>query len=154
MDYSIAGLYMRAKMLFLLLYMLPIIAFSVCYFVLNCAEHKLQLSSLTGVSTISIMYLMASIFGAFYLYNNRIKTLHKLQNEEFRMLAYTKWLYARLFLVGVNITLNAVLYSLTVEKTFLFAAGIGAVALLFCQPNKNNIENELYPITEKEDKTL
>lgn len=112
---------------------------------------EMSKSAIMGVSTITMLYLMGSIVGGFYFFNKKVKQLPEIKDEQSRFAVYMKWVKLRLILIGINFVLNVALYYLAHDKSFLYAAGIGAVAMLFCKPNKLTIERELNPITEIED---
>ncbi len=101
----------------------------------------------TAISTLSIIFLVVSIPLILWLYNQKITkitTIHK----DVRYSFYIKWIKIRIFTVGFGLLINILLFYLFHSYSFLYAAGISAVAMLFCKPNKNTIENELTIIEE------
>ncbi len=95
----------------------------------------------TAISTLSFIFLIVSIPVVLLLYNQKIRKMTTDENMRFSF--YIKWIRIRVFTIGFGLFVNILLFYLFQERSFLYAAGISAVALLFCRPNKNTIENEL-----------
>ncbi|MDR3704414.1 MAG: hypothetical protein P4L28_00725 [Paludibacteraceae bacterium] len=112
----------------------------------------LSIPAKTGVilSTITMLYLVLSIPFALWFCNKKIATLSLIENMDNRYVEYIKWIKIRMVAVSSNFLINIVLYYFMHTTSFVYAAGIGAIALIFCKPNKVTIEKELNPITETE----
>jgi hypothetical protein len=104
--------------------------------------------TVTVISTLSYLFLIISIPLILWLYNKKISNMTTNATE--RVSFYGKWIKVRVFTIGAGLFLNIFLFYLFHSYSFLYAAGISAIALLFCKPNKNTIENELI-IPEEED---
>ena len=112
----------------------------------------LSIPAKTGVilSTITMLYLVSSIPFALWFSNKKIAALSLIENMDNRYVEYIKWIKIRMLAVSSNFLINIVLYYFMHTSSFVYAAGIGAIALIFCKPNKVTIEKELNPITETE----
>lgn len=151
MEEYVNKAYRKAIVWYYLIYAKVIVLALIGYWLNQSLVIKLSKSVVTGISTLTMLYLMASIFGAFYFYNKKMQQIPAIKDLDLRFAVYVKWLRLRLFLVGANFVLNVALYYLLHDKSFLYAAAIGAVAMVFCKPNKVNIDKELNPITKLED---
>jgi hypothetical protein len=112
----------------------------------------LSIPAKTGVilSTITMLYLVSSIPFALWFSNKKIAALSSIENIDNRYVEYMTWIKIRMAVVGSNLFINIVLYYFMHTTSFVYAAGIGAIALIFCKPNKVTIEKELNIITETE----
>lgn len=106
---------------------------------------------ITGISSVTMLYLMASIFGALFFYNKKVKLLILEDELDIRYAKYLTWIKLRLLLIGSNCIINVILYLLVHEKSFLYAVGVAVIGLIFCMPSEKTIEHELNPIIENED---
>jgi hypothetical protein len=59
-----------------------------------------------------------------------------------------KWVYLRLAIVGSNMLVNLFFLSAFQNQSFLYAAGIAAIAMIFCRPEKAVFERELTILKE------
>jgi len=102
------------------------------------------------LSTVTMLYLVSSIPFALWFCNKKIAALSLMENADNRYVEYLKWIKIRMMVVSSNFFINIALYYFMHTTSFVYAAGIGAIALIFCKPNKVTIEKELNPITETE----
>lgn len=151
MEALVEKAYRKAIVLYYLIYVKVILLALLGYWLNKNFVFELSKPLVTGISTLTMLYLLGSIFGAFYFYNKKVQQMPDIKDLDARFAVYVKWLRLRLILVGANFVLNVALYYLLHDKSFLYAAAIGAVAMVFCKPNKVNIDKELNPITELED---
>lgn len=104
-----------------------------------------------AISSVAMLYLVASIPFALWFFNKKTKTLGEIEKTSERFAFYMKHLKLRMSLVGINFLLNILLFYTLSSTSFLYAAAIGAVGMLFCKPNKNMIEADLNPIIEEDE---
>jgi hypothetical protein len=102
------------------------------------------------LSTITMLYLVSSIPVALWFCNKKIVALSLIENMNNRYEEYIKWVKIRMMIVSSNFFINIALYYFMHTTSFVYAAGIGAIALIFCKPNRVTIEKELNSITETE----
>ena len=93
----------------------------------------------TIISSISYLYLMASIPFALWYSNKRTGKLGKIEDDEQRYNEYMKIVKLKIGLVAVAFVVNIILFYLLHSYNFLYAAGIAAVALIFCKPKEEDI---------------
>ena len=105
----------------------------------------------TVVSTIAYLYLVGSIPLALWMFSKKVAQLIEIEDLNIRYQKYMNWVTIRIALIGVGFVINIVLFYMFHSSSFLYAAAIAAVAMLFCKPNKRNIDKELNPIIEIED---
>ncbi len=104
----------------------------------------------TMLSSFTMMYLIASIPGGLWYFSKKVKVIAEIENHQQRFNEYMKWVIIRLVLVGANFIINIALFYTMHSSSFLYAAAIGGVAMLFCKPNLQTIDKEINPITEIE----
>lgn len=104
----------------------------------------------TIISTISYLYLMASIPFALWYSNKKVNTLGKIEDDEQRYNEYMKIVKLKIGLVAVAFVVNIILFYLLHSYNFLYAAGIAAVALIFCKPKEEDIAVALSKDDEEE----
>ncbi len=102
----------------------------------------------TVVSSIAYLYLIGSIPLALWLFSKKVALLISIEDINLRYTQYMYWVLVRMGLIGVSFISNIILGYMFQSSSFLYAAAIAAVAMLFCKPNKTNIDRELNPIVE------
>ena len=105
---------------------------------------------ITLVSTFSMLYLIASIPFALWIFSKKVAVVATIEDETSRYTSYMNWVKIRMGLIGTNFVLNVILYFTMHSMSFFYAAGIGSIAMFFCKPSKINIGKELNPVTEIE----
>lgn len=105
----------------------------------------------TVVSSIAYLYLVGSIPLALWLFSKKVATLIQIEDLSARYEEYMKWVMVRMGLIGLSFVVNIIFGYMFQSSSFLYAAAIAAVAMLFCKPNKVNIDKELNPIVELND---
>ncbi|MBO7337353.1 MAG: hypothetical protein J6W49_02355 [Paludibacteraceae bacterium] len=93
----------------------------------------------TVISSISYLYLMASIPFALWYSNKKVGKLGKVEDDEQRYKEYMRIVKLKIGLVAVAFVVNIILFYLLHSYSFLYAAGIAAVALIFCKPKEEDI---------------
>lgn len=88
-----------------------------------------------------IIITLAGIFGALKLLHPRLNSTER-ENKQDALRRYAVKYYIRLFAIVVIYVFNLVSLHLTGSKNFIFLGIITIFALLFCVPNKENIERE------------
>ena len=88
---------------------------------------------------ISYLYLMASIPFALWYSNKKVGKLGKVEDDEQRYKEYMRIVKLKIGLVAVAFVVNIILFYLLHSYSFLYAAGIAAVALIFCKPKEEDI---------------
>ncbi|HCO66859.1 MAG TPA: hypothetical protein DIT04_03760 [Dysgonomonas sp.] len=88
-----------------------------------------------------IIITLFGIFGALKVFHPTLKKSEKV-NKETALKKYASKYYLRLFFLLAIYIFNLVSLHVTGIKNFIFLGIITIFALLFCAPNKENIENE------------
>ncbi len=100
------------------------------------------------VKSISYLYLLLSIPFALWFYSRRVRAVHEGGDADL-LRHYQRLVLLRILLIAVGFLGNILLFYLCQTEPrvydFLFAAAIAAVALLFCKPREQVVENELFP---------
>lgn len=97
----------------------------------------------TVVSSISYIYLLCAIPFALWFFSKQVEKLGKEEDDDERYRKYMKLAGLRIGMIAVVFVVNIVLFYLLHSYSFLYAAGIGAVALLFCKPREEDITTAL-----------
>ncbi len=108
-------------------------------------------NTITIISSFAYVYLLSSIPFALWWYSKKIAVVATIENTDERYAKYMYWVLFRQIVIGASFVGNIILLYLLHSNSFLYAAAIGAVGMIFCKPNKNSIERELNPIVEIED---
>lgn len=138
----------KVNLYFLLTIGLGVGLIAVGYALNKCCVLNIPAKAALILSTLSMLYLVSSIPSALWFCNKKTAQLGGVDDIETRYAEYIKWVRIRVIAVGSNLWINIVLYYLMHTLSFSYAAGIGAIALLFCKPNKVTIEKELNITTE------
>lgn len=140
----------KSRMYYYLVFALGVLIAGVGYW-LN-TEYVIEISKESGtmLSTITMMYLIGSIPGALWFFSKKVKVITDIEGHQQRLNEYLKWVKIRLALVGANFIINIALFYTMHATSFLYAAAIGGIAMLFCKPNLQTIDKEINPITEIE----
>jgi hypothetical protein len=105
-----------------------------------------------GLGTFSMICLLITVPFILKFFSTKTKQLHLLSNEEEKTAGYIRWSLVRLGVITFNLSLNILFYYLLQTNSFLFAAGIAAVALYFCKPSESKINADLFE--KKTDDTI
>jgi hypothetical protein len=111
-------------------------------------------SSESGIALQSLVFilLLSTLPGILWWFHrlvNRLKAKPDAEKER----TYKLMIAVRLSVVDFNIVLNILLFFLFSDKSFFMSTAIAAIILLFCRPNKQNIESDLglAVVTEEEE---
>lgn len=147
MDIQIKKIYTKSSIVY---YSIFALAFAAYYFGKQMANNGLIVDSeqhKTFVSSIIYMYLLLSIPLGLKYFSVQVKKMLE-KSEEQRLKQYSNLLLLRIVLIGLNFVVNPFLLFVFNDKSFIYAAGIGALALFFCKPNRDKIKEDIYPETE------
>ncbi len=132
----------QANMYYYSAYAIAIFTIFAGYF-LQIKNIALDEYSTSIISSIAFLYTLISIPVALWLYNKKVKIASGLENDDERVAIVLKWSKIRILLVALALVINILLYFTTpsvASKSFLFAAGIAALAMLFCKPKSIDFE--------------
>lgn len=127
----------RALIGYYTLFVFAVIIALVGYFSKNMLPLDIEDGMVSGIKTGSYLYMFVSIPFALWIY---AKKSVKVEGDEKKLL---KLALLRVCLVGFIFVFNLVLFYLCYDFNFLYAAGIGAIALLFCKVNSDEVKEKL-----------
>lgn len=104
----------------------------------------------TTTYSIIIIYVLASIPFALWLFHSKVKNISKIPNNGERERIYIRFGLIRIILVGLGLIISILAYFLIRQSSLIWLAGIAAIALLFCRPNANTIDVDLNPEDNEE----
>ena len=108
---------------------------------------KVSYDSALGIalSSASFLLLLISLPLILKWFSKKTKEIAVIENETEKIIQYKKTALIRLCVVGVNFSLNILLFYLVESNSFsfLFAAGIAAVVLYICTPTETKMKNDL-----------
>ncbi len=118
------------------------------FFAKGASVPVFEAETVTGIKSASYIYMFAAIPFALWFYAKRSE---KVKGDDKLFLRLS---LIRIGLVGGVFVFNLVFFYLCFDYNFLYAAGIGAIALLFCKVKKSEIKDKLdesdYDLTEQE----
>lgn len=153
MEELLVKAYKRSSLYYYAVFATAVVFAAIGYF-LNIKTPELfhfSNQTVTITSTIAYLYLVASIPFALWFFNKKLTVVAAITDLTDRFKSYINLHKTRIFLVGFNFVGNIILLYVLHNKSFLYAAAIGAVAMLFCKPNKISIEKEFNPPILNED---
>lgn len=107
------------------------------FFAKSAAFPVFEMDTVTGIKSGSYIYMFAAIPFALWFYAKRSANV---KGDDKKLLRLS---LIRIGLVGIVFVFNLVLFYLCYDYNFLYAAGIGAIALLFCKVKKSEIKDKL-----------
>lgn len=102
-----------------------------------------QSSAGIAITSIYILFLVASIPLSLKLFNMKVKKLADIEDEDEKIKRYTHFAIWRLVVIGCNLLLGIVFFYLLNSRSMIFCAAIGAIALVFCKPAETKMASEL-----------
>ena len=97
-----------------------------------------------AVQYVVIVYVIASVSGALFLFNKVLGKLKQLTDNSLKLRKYMQWAVIRIVLIGTGIILGIVaFYWLEGYKSMIWCAAVSTIGLYFCKPTLRRIELEL-----------
>jgi len=103
------------------------------------------------LSSVLIIYILASIPGSlslFYRYSRKLRTI---ENENLKFQKYQKAAALRLIAVGLGLVGSVIIFFILRNQSIIFCFGISAIALFFCKPTISKIASDLDLTIEDEE---
>jgi hypothetical protein len=109
-------------------------------------------SSESGIALQSLVFilLLSTLPGILWWFHRLVERLKAKPDAE-KERTYKQMIAIRLLVVDFNIVLNILLFFLFSDKSFFMCTAIAAIILLFCRPNKQNIESDLSLVVVNEE---
>ena len=130
-----------------IIYLLTILAVVAIFFMTygNVDVKRIDALSPLGVkiSTTYLIYLLASIPLALYLFHLNTLKLRKVTDEYLQFKKYKKASIIRLWVVGIGLITGVVLVYVLRSQSMIFTAAMAAIALYFCKPSGVKMIREL-----------
>ena len=136
----------KLLLIYYLMYILAlIVAVGGFYLAKQGGEFSLDPQSTTGVTITSLylIFLMASIPLSLRIFNKKVKTLASDDNINEKIKKYTLYALYRLIIIGANLLLGVFFFYLFNSRSMIFCAAIAAIALVFCKPSETKMGSEL-----------
>ncbi len=140
----------KSRMYYYLVFALGVLIAGIGYWLNTKFVIEIGKNTGTMISSFTMMYLIISIPGALWYFSKKIKVIAEIEYYQQRLNQYLKWVKIRLILIGANFIINIALFYCMHTTSFLYAAAIGAIAMLFCKPSLQTIDKEINPIIEIE----
>ena len=99
----------------------------------------------TAWYSIIIIYVLASIPFALWLFHYKIKRIKSVPDNGTREKYYIRFGLIRLGLVGFGLIISIFAYFLLRQNSLIWLAGMAAIAFIFCRPNAIRIESDINP---------
>ena len=136
----------KLLLIYYLMYILAlIVAVGGFYLAKQGGGFSLDPQSTTGVTITSLylIFLMASIPLSLRIFNKKVKTLASGDNINEKIKKYTSYALYRLIIIGANLLLGVFFFYLFNSRSMTFCAAIAAIALVFCKPSEAKMGSEL-----------
>lgn len=103
------------------------------------------------LKSIIIVYMLIIIPLSLKIFSTKVKKIAQIDDENEKFAKYLSIAKVRIMLIA-DIVFIGIFAFFILQKTsiqtpqydFFYIAGIGAITLIFCQPTKNRIENDLF----------
>lgn len=141
----------KSRVLYYGVFVVAIVAALIGWKVLAPQNIEVEKGIRTAITSMAYLYLLVAIPFALWWFNKEVK---KFRADDDKMTMYTKYMHLvclRLGLVCIAFAVNILLFYLLHDYSFLYAGGIAAVALIFCKPKKEDIANDLNPVSYTEE---
>jgi len=134
----------KLTLVYYLMYVVAILAIACGYYIMKSGI-VIDVKSTAGITiqSVLILYIMASVFTAMYIFHKMTKKWRLIEDEEEKLKHYAKWSIIRIIAVGLGLFAGVVLYYLMQSQSMLFCAAIAAIGLFFCKPAEGKIINDL-----------
>ena len=103
------------------------------------------------LKSVIIVYMLIIIPFSLKVFSVKTKKIAQIENETEKFAKYSFLVKTRIMLISDIIFIGILAFFIlqktdiqTLQYDFLYVAGIGAVALIFCHPTINKIENDLF----------
>lgn len=95
------------------------------------------------LQSVGILLLLICIPLGLKTFSIKIRKIKLIEDENEKLTKYLYWARIRIASVAIPLLFNILIYYLTQNNSMIFSAGISALALLFCKPQKHKMEEEL-----------
>ena len=93
---------------------------------------------------IIIAYMLIIIPLSFKNFSVKTKKIAQITNETEKFSKYLRLAKIRISLISIIFLIGIIAFFIVNVKDFLYISAIGVVALIFCKPTINKIENDLF----------
>jgi hypothetical protein len=100
----------------------------------------------TYVRTLPIIVVVISaifiVFG-FSFFEIKKKSIARIEDKWMQSRTYIRFAGYRLYCIGACILIGIPVFYITMNSIILYSIGVAAIALLFCKPSENKVQNDL-----------
>lgn len=132
-------------------FLMAVVAVIAGYFAARFVHFDKNSESGIALQSLAFILLLGTLPGILWWFHRLVERLKTKPDAE-KERTYKQMIALRLSVVDFNIVLNILLFFLFSDKSFFMCTAIAAIILLFCRPNKRNIESDLglAVVTEEE----
>ncbi|MBR1631485.1 MAG: hypothetical protein IJ680_06470 [Paludibacteraceae bacterium] len=95
------------------------------------------------ISYVTILYIILSIPGALAWFHQQTKKMKQQPNTYEKLQKYIRISYIRLLLIAIGLWGGIVVFYLLDSTSVLWCAAMAAIAIVFCKPAEQKIQDEI-----------
>ena len=143
----------RLLILYYCTFVLAVVAATLGYFCVKNGWLVIEKGTAANMAIygVIILYVICSTPLVLKFFGRFAAKIRKIEDEKLRQKRYTCLVATRLGLVALGLVASLFFYYILTENSLLWLAGISAIALYFCKPTADKVDQDLEPDDEPTD---
>lgn len=155
METEYSNIRKQINLVYYALYVAYVLLVVIFGFLLKDSPNMMRFDPLTqpgqSIAYVVILYVIASIPSALWLFKRAMKTVSKMEDEAAKQAKYLSYAVCRVAAIGLGAVLAIVaFYILGTYQPMLWCAGIAVLAQFFCKPTDRKIYLEINDKNEED----